>query len=259
MLRHERLSAVLDLLVTRGSLSVEAIAEQFGVSAATVRRDLLDLAGQQLIARTRGGAVAHVVSYDLPLRYKSVRHPEQKRRIAAAAAELVTPGGIVGMNGGTTNTEVARALATRGELTDSDGGFTVVTNALNIANELTVRPMVKIVVVGGVARPRSYELIGPLASRVLEDLSLDVMFLGVDALSPADGAAAAHEGEAQINATMAARARQVVAVADGSKLGQRAFCKICDTAAIDVLITDSGADPELVKQFIDAGLDVRTV
>jgi DeoR family transcriptional regulator, aga operon transcriptional repressor len=259
MLRHERLSAVLDLLVARGSLSVEAIAEEFGISAAPVRRDLDDLASQQLIARTRGGAVAHVVSYDLPLRYKSVRHPEEKRRIAAAAAEFVAPGAIVGLNGGTTNTEVARSLATRADRTGNDGGFTMVTNALNIANEMTVRPMVKIVVVGGVARPRSYELIGPLASRVLEDLSLDVMFLGVDAISTANGAATAHEGEAEINRTMASRARQVVAVADSSKLGTNAFCKICDLGAIDVLITDTAADPEQVKQFVGAGMDVRTV
>jgi DeoR family transcriptional regulator of aga operon len=259
MLRHERLNAVLDLLVARGSLSVEAIAEEFDISAATVRRDLDDLASQQLVARTRGGAVAHVVSYDLPLRYKSVRHPEEKRRIAAAAADLVAPGAIVGINGGTTNTEVARSLASRADLTGSDGGFTLVTNALNIANEMTVRPMVKIVVVGGVARPRSYELIGPLASRVLEDLSLDVMFLGVDAISVQNGAATAHEGEAQINQTMASRARQVIAVADSSKLGAQAFCKICDAAAIDVLITDTGADRDLVRQFRDVGVDVRTV
>lgn len=258
MLRHERLNAVLDLLVARGSLSVETIADEFDVSAATVRRDLDDLASQQLIARTRGGAVAHVVSYDLPLRYKSVRHPEEKRRIAAAAAELVEPGAIVGMNGGTTNTEVARSLASRGDLIGS-GGFTVVTNALNIANELTVRPMVKLVVVGGVARPRSYEVIGPLANRVLEDLSLDVIFLGVDGLSPADGAAAAHEGEAQINATMVSRARQVVVVADSSKIGTRAFCKICDVSAIDVLITDTAAEPTLLDEFAAAGVDVHTV
>ena len=102
MLRHERLNAVLDLLVARGSLSVEDIADVLGVSASTVRRDLDDLASQQLIARTRGGAAAHVVTYDLPLRYKSVRHPDEKRRIAAAAAAHVPPGAVVGINGGTT-------------------------------------------------------------------------------------------------------------------------------------------------------------
>ncbi len=259
--RHERLNATLDFLVSRGSRTVEEIAEHFDVSVATVRRDLDELAHQQLVARTRGGAVAQSVSYDLPLRYKQVRRAEEKTRIALAAARLVSPGAVVGMNGGTTNTEVARVLATQVD-TDSAGAdpvaLTVVTNALNIANELTVRPHVKIVVVGGVARPRSYELIGPLANRFVEDLTLDVMFLGVDALSVEDGAAAAHEGEAQINAGMVARSRRVVAVADSSKLGTRAFCKICDADQIDILITDSGADPDLLAAFTAAGVEVQT-
>jgi DeoR family transcriptional regulator, aga operon transcriptional repressor len=262
MQRHERLNAMLDFLVSRGSSTVETIAEHFQVSAATVRRDLDELASQQLVSRARGGAVAQSVSYDLPLRYKQVRHAAEKGRIARAAALSVSPGAVVGLNGGTTCTEVARVLATQADV-DSPGAdpvtLTVVTNALNIANELTVRPHVKIVVVGGVARPRSYELIGPLANRFVEDLTLDVMFLGVDALSLEHGAAAAHEGEAQINATMVARSRRVVAVADSSKLGTRAFCKICDADRLDVLVTDAGADPELLAAFIAAGVDVQTV
>jgi DeoR family transcriptional regulator of aga operon len=260
--RHERLNAVLELLVTRGSLTVEDIATQFDISAATVRRDLDDLAGQQLVARTRGGAVAQSVSYDLPLRYKQVRRPQEKQRIAAVAAREVFAGAIVGMNGGTTNTEVARRLAAHSDIgpgPNGDAAVTVVTNALNIANELTIRPQVKIVVIGGVARPRSYELIGPLANRMLEDLTIDVMFLGLDALSVEEGAAAEHEGEAQINATMVARSRRVIAVADSSKLGKRAFCRICDTQRIDLLVTDSGADSDIVEGLRAAGVEVRTV
>jgi DeoR family transcriptional regulator of aga operon len=262
MQRHQRLSAVLELVANRGSLTVEEIAGHFDVSAATVRRDLDDLASQQLVARTRGGAVAQSVNYDLPLRYKQVRFAAEKVRIARAAARLVQPGAIVGMNGGTTNTEVARVLATQVE-PDGAGAdppaLTVVTNALNIANELTVRPRVKIVVVGGVARPRSYELIGPLANRFVEGLTIDVMFLGVDALSVEHGAAAAHEGEAQINATMVDRSRRVVAVADSSKLGARAFCKICDIERVDVLVTDSNASPDMIAAFTAAGAEVQSV
>jgi DeoR family transcriptional regulator, aga operon transcriptional repressor len=263
MLRHERLTGLLDLLSSRGTLSVEEIATEFEVSTATVRRDLDDLASQQLVARTRGGAVAQSVTYDLPLRYKSVRRPAEKQRIGSAAAALVDPGAVVGLNGGTTITEVARTLATRADLAaDRLGGgiaFTVVTNALNIANELTVRPHIKIVVLGGVARPQSYELIGPMASRCLADLTLDVLFLGVDAISPAAGAAAVHEGEAEINRLMVDRAQRVVAVADSSKLGARAFCKICDISVLDTLITDTGADEDIVAQFTNSGVDVRLV
>ncbi len=263
MLRHERLTAMVELVADRGSLSVEDAVTAFDVSAATARRDLDELAEQQLVLRTRGGAVTHTVSYDLPLRYKGGRQPEQKQRIAAAAAELISPGTIVGINGGTTNTLVARGIATRADLVRSDTGgppaLTVVTNALNIANELAVRPQLKIVVIGGVVRPQSFELIGPFAAAVLADLTLDVMVLGVNGIAPDRGAAANHEGEAEINKRMVERCGQVVVVADSTKLGQHAFCSICPTARVDVLITDTEADPDIVRAFGNAGVDVRLV
>ena len=122
-----------------------------------------------MLTRIRGGAVAQGVTYDLPLRYKTERHPSEKQRIAAVAAGLVRPGQVAGLNGGTTTTEVARALATRSDLNSQapSPAVTVVTNALNIATELAVRQHIKIVTTGGVARPQSYELTGPLATGVL--------------------------------------------------------------------------------------------
>ena len=95
-----------------------------------------------MLARTHGGAVAQGVLYELPLRYKSARHQEEKLRIAREAATRVSDGHAVGLTGGTTTTEVARALVDRQRLT-------VVTNALNIASELAVRPNLKLVVTGG--------------------------------------------------------------------------------------------------------------
>lgn len=264
MLRHERLSALLTLIARRGSVTVDDVISAFDVSPATARRDLDDLAAQRLIARTRGGAVAHTVAYDLPLRYKSSRQSGQKQRIAQAAADLVETGHVVGINGGTTNTEVARSLATRADVLQEDRGckltsIAVVTNALNIANELAVRPQFKIIVVGGVLRPQSFELIGHFANQVLNGVTIDITFLGVDAFSPEHGAATVHEGEAQINQTMVERSSRVVVVADSSKLGRRAFCTICPATDIDALITDDAADPDTVARFRDIGVDVQTV
>ncbi|RIJ70724.1 DeoR/GlpR transcriptional regulator [Nakamurella silvestris] len=263
MQRYERLNAILELLVEKNTLTVEEIAEAFAVSVATVRRDLDDLAGQQLVTRTRGGVTSQAVAYDLPLRYKSARQLDEKQRIAVAAAALVPIGSVVGLNGGTTATAVARALATNTDLrvdrAVAQTSLTVVTNAVNIASELTVRGHLKVVVVGGVARPQSYELIGPMTGRMLDDISMDIVVLGVDALSVADGAAAHHEGEAEVNALMVQRARRVVIAADASKLGNHAFARICRTADIDVLVTDTAADPEIVEQFRAAGVEVLVV
>jgi DeoR family transcriptional regulator, aga operon transcriptional repressor len=261
MTRDERLSGLLEILAREGRIDVEVTSRELGVSAATIRRDLDHLAQQQMLTRTHGGAVANSVSYDLPLRYKTARHASEKQRIGAAAAGLVAPGAIVGLNGGTTTTEVARAIATRAGMQPSGRGpaVTVVTNALNIANELTVRPHTKIVVTGGVARPQSYELTGPLTSWILNQTSLDIAFLGVDALDAELGASAHDEDEASVNQLMASRAKQVVVVADSTKIGQRAFARICDLSAIDILITDTGTSEKDAAQLTNAGLRVLRV
>ena len=262
MSRYRRLNDLLELLAADGQLTVQRAAGALGVSAATVRRDFDDLAAQQMLTRIRGGAVARGVTYDLPLRYKTERHPTEKHRIAAVAAAMVRPGQVAGLNGGTTTTEVARALAVRADLQSGDPlapALTVVTNALNIAAELAVRQHIKIVATGGVARPQSYELTGPLATGVLEQVTLDVAILGVDGIDAVAGATAHHEGEASINRLMGRQARQVIIVADSSKVGQRAFARICTPAEIDVLVTDAGIAAEDAARLQDAGVDVVTV
>ena len=260
MRREERLNAILELLWQRGRLDVEDTAQTLQVSAATVRRDLHQLAAQQMLTRTHGGAMSNSTAAELPLRYKTARHAPEKRRIAEHAAALVSPGMVVGVNGGTTATEVARSLATRADLAqDGEGAITVVTNAVNIANELTVRNHVKIVVTGGVARPSSYELVGPFAARTLDEIALDVAFLGVDALDVETGAMAYHEGEAGINRLLAKRAHRVVVVTDSSKLERRAFARICPVDEVDVLVTDSDAPADVVARLVDAGVDVHCV
>src|ERR1700733_2245947 len=260
MSRYQRWTTLLDLLPGDGQLTVAEAARALGVSQATIRRDMDQLARQQLVTRTRGGVISGNVSYDLPLRYKTARHAPEKQRIGRAAAALVTAGAAVALNGGTTTSEVARALATRPDLQDGTGAsaVTVVTNAMNIANELAVRQHIKIVVTGGVARTQSYELIGPFATLVLEQLALDWAILGVDALDPVAGATAHHEGEASINRLMATRAARVMVVADASKLGQRPFTRVCAPDEIDVIVTDQDADPALLTAFTERGIRVVT-
>jgi len=258
--RYRRWNELLELLAADGQLQVERAAQVLGVSAATVLRDFDELARQQMLTRIRGGAVAKGVTYDLPLRYKTERHPTEKQRIAAVAAGLVLPGQIAGFNGGTTTTEVARALAVRADLNSgaSSPGLTIVTNALNIATELAVRQHIKIVATGGVARPQSYELTGPLATGVLEQVTLDIAFLGVDGIDATAGAMAHHEGEASIGRLMAERAAQVVVAADSSKVGRRAFARICTAAEVDILVTDTGIAAAEAARLADAGVKVVT-
>jgi DeoR family transcriptional regulator of aga operon len=252
MQQSERLGAILERLSLDGNVGVVELARTLGVSAATVRRDLGLLEDQRLLERTHGGAVPQGVLYELPLRYKTNRQPEEKRRIAKQAASLVLEGWAIGLTGGTTTTEVARALVDRPRLT-------IVTNALNIASEIAVRPNLKLVVTGGVARAESYELVGPIAEASLEGLNLDMAFLAVDGISPRAGLTTHHEIEAGTDRALMARADQVVVVSDSSKIGHVAFARICELSEVDQLITDDGADSAAVAAIEEAGVKVTIV
>jgi len=248
----ERIGAIVEELATKGSVSVAELAGALGASAATIRRDLELLEDQRMLTRTHGGAVGQGVLYELPLRYKSARHQEEKRRIAAAAASRVTDGSAIGLTGGTTTTEVARSLVDR-------TGLTVVTNALNIASELAIRPNLKLVVTGGHARPESYELVGPLAERSLDGLNLDVVFVGADGVSVEAGLTTHHEVEAHTNLALIERAARVIAVADSSKIGRIAFAKICGLERLHELITDERAEAPSIRGIREAGVEVFAV
>lgn len=248
----ERLGAILERLSGNGSLSVTDIASELGVSSATIRRDLHLLESQRLLARTHGGAVAQGVLYELPLRYKASKHREEKLRIAKAAAARILDGTAVGLTGGTTTTEVARALVGHQRIT-------VVTNALNIASELVVRPNLKLMVTGGVARAESYELVGPFAESSLAGVHLDVAIVGADGVDLIAGITTHHEMEAHTNRALIDTAARVIVVADASKLGRVAFARICEIGRIHDLITDRRADAVDVAALRETGIEVETV
>lgn len=259
--RGARWSSLLALLSEQGRLTVPEVVQQLGVSPATVRRDFRDLAEQQLVTRTHGGVVATAVAYDLPVRYKRFNVEGPKDRIATYAANLLEAGQVVAFNGGTTTTATARALVTRPDIGARTHGhsITVVTNALNIAAEMVLRPFVRTVCLGGVARPESYELTGHLAAVTLQELALDVAVLGVDAISADTGAMCRHEGEAEVSRLMAAKSSRVIVVASGDKVGGRSFGRICAASDVGTVVTDETADDAAVNALTRAGVTVHVV
>lgn len=256
--QQQRLSSVLELVIVRGSVSIQEIVDELKVSAATARRDLNALADERLVTRTHGGGMALGSSYELPLQYKTPRHAHAKLAIAERVATMVAPGAVIGLNGGTTTSEVSRALG-RSEHMNGLGdapGLTIVTNALNIAFELSVRPHVNIVVTGGSARRQSYELVGPLAAHTIDKLVLDMAILGVDGLSAEFGATTIHPGEADVSRRLAAVARRVIVVADASKVGVSTFARICPLEDIDVLVTSAQVDNGFADDLARASVEL---
>ena len=247
------MGVILEKLSQHTSVGVPELALELDVSQASVRRDLRLLEDQQLLTRTHGGAVASGVLYELPMRYRGGQRQDAKRAIAKRALELLADDVTsIGLNGGSTTTEVARALMSHGRLR-------VVTNALNIASELAVRSQIDLVVCGGSARAESYELVGPIAEATLAGLNLDVAILGVDGISAKAGLSTHHEVEAQTNRAILNAAERVIVVADATKVGRRAFARISEIAAVSDVVTDIGADPQAVADLERAGIVVHRV
>jgi DeoR family transcriptional regulator of aga operon len=249
--KEERLSAILDQLGERGSVGVDDLAAALAVSGATIRRDLQTLSRSQLLTRTHGGAIANGVGDEVPARIKATRRQPEKKRIGRAAAELITDGAVVGMTGGTTTLELARALADR-------RGITVVTNAINIASELVGHAGLRLVVIGGIVR-HSYELVGPAAEAMLSNYHLDITFIGVDGLTPEEGCTTYDEMEAQTDLAFLRRSRRNVVIADSSKIGKVTFARISLLSGVTDVITDRGADPDQLAGLRRAGVQVITV
>jgi DeoR family transcriptional regulator of aga operon len=260
--RHARISSLLAMLAQNGKVEVEEAVAALGASPATIRRDLVYLDEQRLATRTHGGAVASSGSFDLPLRFKTGQAVREKQRIGSMAADLVPFGSVIALNGGTTTLEIGRALAARADFassTDDVPALTIVTNAVNLAGEMLVRPHFKVVVTGGVVRAHSYELFGPLANQSIRALSVDTTFLGVDGFDASFGASAHSDAEASANSLLADCASRVVVVADGSKVGRRAFAQICTPDKVDILITDEGANAQAVERIRSLGIEVLGV
>ncbi|MFF1902608.1 DeoR/GlpR family DNA-binding transcription regulator [Kitasatospora sp. NPDC058218] len=250
MLKADRTARILSHVTEAGSADVHALAELLDVSTATVRRDLQELHDQGLLHRTRGGAVTGPVNLELPLRHRSEKQRDEKRRIAQAAAQLVPDGAVVGLSGGTTTSELARVLAERTNLT-------IVTNAVNIAADLIVRPDIHLVVIVRIARSASYELVGPAADRMLSHYHLDIAFIGVDGLTPEEGCTTHDEMEAQTDrAFLRATARPVV-LTDSTKAGKITFARICPLTDIHDLVTDTNLTDTQRKAITNTGVHVH--
>ena len=253
MRQEERFSLILHELADGGSVSIADLAPRMGVSKASVRRDLELLEERHLLIRTHGGAAAAGLLLDLPLRYGAGSHRAVKQRIAAAAAARVAGEvSVIGFTGGTTTTEVARAVADR-------PGLTVVTNALNIAAELALRRNLKLFVTGGIARPESYELLGPLAEAALRGFNLDVVFVGVNGISARGGVTTHDEDDGHTVTALIGHAQTVIAVTESAKVGKVTFARICDIERLDELVTDSGADPDELAAIEAAGVRITLV
>jgi DeoR family transcriptional regulator, aga operon transcriptional repressor len=255
LLVEERRRLIVDLVEQQGRATVEELATRFGTSTVTIRADLDALARSSAIARSHGGALPMAApTHDTPLNIKETRWHAQKLRIGEAAAKMIRDGETVILDSGSTTVEIARQI--RHMKFES---LTVITNALNIAMELSGLPQIRVMMLGGLLRQTSYSLVGPDAEQALAKLSADRLFLGVDGLDPNVGVTTPDPLEAALNALMIRVSRQTIAVLDASKLGQRSLSVITPVKNLDMVISDSSAPAETVEALRAAGVQVVLV
>lgn len=251
--RSSRKIAIITAVRERRSVGLDDLVRAFGVSAATIRRDLADLEDQGLLARTHGGARTLSPASEVPVGLRDSQYRDAKLLIARCAATLLPEGPCaVAIGGGTTAAGVARALMFRADLT-------VVTNSVTTASEIGGRPNLTVVVTGGVVRGHSLELVGALAESTFNAVTVGTAILGMDGVSVAGGATT-HDGtEARTNSVMARRAHRVVVVADSSKIGRVTTARVADLGDVDDLVTDDAADPDELDRIRRHGVRVHTV
>lgn len=254
-----RQARTAELVESEGFLRVTDLAERFGVSTVTVRSDLTALESAGRVRRVRGGAVASGAAVaEQPLETAAAVAARQKQAIGQRCAAMVSRGDVVLLDVGSTVTAIAQALAARTDLND----VTVVTNALNVALLLepaAVAGRISIIVAGGTVRPLQHSLVNPYATLLLDRLSAHLAFIGCNGIDARGGVTNRNVAEAEIKRAMVGATRRSVVVADSAKLGEVEVARVCDLGDVDLLVTDSGADPEIVANLRSAGLSVDVV
>jgi DeoR family transcriptional regulator of aga operon len=234
--RHEE---IISILKRQGSVSILSLAEQIGCSPATIRRDLLYLGKRVANLKRFHGAVGLELSevpssmpvmVDRPLSDKFTVNMSEKMAIAEKVANFLPEHCVVGLNGGTTTTMIARQLMA------IQKPMTVVTNSVNIAYELANSP-ISVVVVGGMLNADNYETTGPLAMRLLKEFHLDWAVLGANGVDPRFGVSAIAESEAAVGHVFSEQADGVIVAVDHSKLGSRALFRMLEWDQVDWLAT----------------------
>jgi len=240
-----------------GEVTVSALAERFGVSIDTIRRDLDQLSADGVLVRTYGGAVSQstLSRVDRAVDVRLTMEEREKEKIAVLAASLVEDGSIVMINGGTTTLAVARNLRNHRDLT-------VATNNLLVPPALPPTAVRDVYVFGGAVRTLTLATVGPVSFRAAGgsemDISCDLALIGVGAVAAVAGYTTSNLAEATMMREMISRASRVAILADSSKFGRRLFAQVCELGGADYLVTDSTPPPDLLAALQENEVELIT-
>jgi DeoR/GlpR family transcriptional regulator of sugar metabolism len=252
-LKAERQHQIKEIVDGRSRATVQELSIYFGVSEATIRRDLEELNNQGLIRRTHGGAVRAVTApKEPPMMHRMGENPEEKARIGKAAAALIGDGDTIFLGSGSTVLEVARNLP--------EGiSLTVITNSLPVVNELTTHPGVDVIVIGGILRQSEFSMVGHVAEQAVREFRADRVFLGMYAVDANCGFTNDYPPEISTDRAILSISPQVIVLADHSKFGRVSSMLIAPVTSAQMIITDQATPQEILDELQKLGIQVIQV
>jgi len=251
---NERRADILQILNQNNRVTVNELCEKYGLSEVTIRKDLEILKNRNLLFRIRGGAIRipsiNRDGNDVRVESKRLFYYKQKKSIGKMAASLINENETIIIDSGTTTMEVAKNL-------HNFQNLTIVTNAIDIALEVSKYNRFSVIMLGGHLRESSLSTVGPLAESVLKVCYCDKLFLGVDSINIDEGISTPNIEEANINQTMITMAKETIAVFDSSKFDKRSFAFIAHVQDIDAIVTDDDIPHKTLTELTERKIKVH--
>lgn len=243
MFQPERKENILKFINQHKSVTTKQLCDEFGMTAVTIRSDINSLAQSGLVIKIHGGAMSaeHRLHTEIPISQKMQQNVEKKRKIARRAAALIHPGDMIILDSGSTTLEIARLI--------SSSDVTVITNDVLIAKVLISQGNVTVYMTGGRNLSSVYALHGSETEEYLKKVRVNKLFLGCDAVDFEWGISNRTLEEVATKRAMMQASREVIAVADSSKIGKTVFARLCGLNEIDRLITDELSDEDREKML----------
>ena len=251
MLAQERYEYIIETLNRDCAVKASKLIKELNVSIETIRRDLEHLEKEGILQRVYGGAIPKKVTVDkLSFEKREEEFRTEKIEIAAIATRYIKEGQSIALNDSTTNVEIAKHI--RNKFTN----LTVVTNSLVIATELAINKDIKVILAGGILDNKEYAFYGELAKNILKNFVVDISFIGVGGVSLSRGISDYDFDTAQIQKILMETSKEVIILADSSKIENVSLTKVGDIEDVNLIITDSKIDENIVNKYIKGGIEI---
>ena len=250
---NERHDLIIKELDARGSVSVTDLSSILNVSEVTIRKDLTMLEQKNFLYRAHGKAIKiNPYINDRDVNIKEKQNIAEKIAIGKCAADMIEPNDSIIIASGTTVAFLAHEIKPVGRLT-------VITASVPVTSILSQKSNIDVIQLGGITRSSSVSVVGPFAEEMLKHFNCSKLYMGVDGIDLECGLTTTNLLEAALNGVMINSAQKVIVLADSSKFGRRGFSRICSLDSVDMIITDSGVQPHILKELRERGIEVRVV